>query len=360
MPGLNTTGQHDTNEYSIGRGILYFALIDALTGRPQGYRDLGNAPEFTVTPEIETLEHFSSRAGLKALDKEVVISQKLSLGFKLNNVNFQNLAALLSGETAAPTNAAIAGFASQKLYDPIELGMHYDIYDPATGRRAYDIDAVDLTVQVIAPAVQVVAAAGRTLQFATAGDTITASTGSFLTDGYRIGQKITVAGTATNNGVKTLIGVSALVLTVSDNLVDEGPLAATATIDPALTTLVVATDYTLNLVTGQVFLLTTATLAKAGDKLYMTLAADALAGVLQEVRALTATSVTGALKFVSENPVFGNKKVEFQFHQVTLKASGEISLIGDEFTELAFEAAAEQNELIAPESPSLSIRYVPQ
>ena len=79
MPGVNTTGVPNTNDYNLGRGIVYFSLLDT-NGLPTGgYRDLGNAPEFNVSFETETLEHQASRLGLKVTDKEVVISQKCKL-----------------------------------------------------------------------------------------------------------------------------------------------------------------------------------------------------------------------------------------------------------------------------------------
>ena len=76
----------------------------------------------------------------------------------------------------------------------------------------------------------ITAAGGRTLTFAASGKTITASTGSWVADGFKVGMLLTVAGTSNNNGSKTLTAVSATVLTVSETVVDEGPLSATATI----------------------------------------------------------------------------------------------------------------------------------
>lgn len=87
-----------------------------------------------------------------------------------------------------------------------------------------------------APATTVTAAGGRTLTFVEGGgsaDTIVASTGSFVTDGYYAGMLLTVAGTTNNNGTYTLATVAALTLTLAttDDLVDEGPLSATATLN---------------------------------------------------------------------------------------------------------------------------------
>lgn len=68
-----------------------------------------------------------------------------------------------------------------------------------------------------------------TVTFATAGDTITRSAGSFIADGFRAGDIVisgAVASGGANNGTKTVTTVAATVLTCSTNLTDEGPLAA--------------------------------------------------------------------------------------------------------------------------------------
>ncbi len=71
-----------------------------------------------------------------------------------------------------------------------------------------------------------------TLTFAEVGagsDTITRSVGSFVADGFAIGDVITVAGSVSNNVTAKVTGVSALVLTlgaaVADDLAAEGPVS---------------------------------------------------------------------------------------------------------------------------------------
>jgi len=82
--------------------------------------------------------------------------------------------------------------------------------------------------------VQVVSAGGRTLTFVDADpDTITASTGSFIADGYRPGMRVIVAGTGSNNGTFLIMAVSALVLILDpvETLAAEGPLSGGETLD---------------------------------------------------------------------------------------------------------------------------------
>ena len=75
--------------------------------------------------------------------------------------------------------------------------------------------------------------AAESCTFATAGDTITAAAGTpFSTAALCIGRKITISGTTNNNGVVTVTNITTSVITVAENLTDEGPVNTTfATLD---------------------------------------------------------------------------------------------------------------------------------
>lgn len=282
MP-TNLTGQPNTDDYNLGRGILYFALLD-IAGKPGAWRDLGNAPSFTITQEAETLEHQSSREGLKVTDKEVVISQAVTCAFTLDEVNSENLALLFSGAQAAHTNVAIAGFTEFAMVPngagTLQLGRWYDLVN-SSGERAYDVLAADLTVK-------------------------------------------------------------------------------TNITSPA--TMVLGTDYLLDSEMGRIFIIHTSSLAAtaiADSKgLLVTLTARAGARTVEEVRGLTQVSVKGALKFISSNPANDGQKAEYTFHQVTLKADGDISLIGDDWTTMPFTCKAERNAAADADSPYMTYRSV--
>lgn len=143
---VNTTGLPNTGDYSLGRGIVYeSAITSGDIPDLAGWRDLGNATEFNVSLETEKLEHQSSRQGLKVVDKEVVLSQKMTLNFTLDELNDQNVANFLSGVTASHTNLAIAGITSRVLSSAVVLARWYDIVD-GSNERAYDIVTGDLTI----------------------------------------------------------------------------------------------------------------------------------------------------------------------------------------------------------------------
>lgn len=277
MPGLNTTGKPKVEDYFLGRGRLYVAAINTATGKPAvtGWRDLGNIPEFNYSVENEFLEHFSSRSGLKVTDKEVLVSQKVKLTFKMDEISFDNLAIFVSGTTAVYTNAAIAGFAEHSMIVGVVLGRWYDIVN-STGQRAYDILAADLTLE--------------------------------------------------KSGAPDVA-------------------------------LVVDTDFELDLKQGRVFLKSTAVNIAAGDTLDVTLAAQAGAKAVTELRGLKATSAPVAVKFISENAANADGQQEFQFHSVSLVGEGDLGLITDEFGQLAVTGTAAKNDLADANSPFFTVRH---
>jgi hypothetical protein len=151
MPGINEAGTNNTNDYNLGRGILYFAPLDS-NDVPKDYRDLGNVTDFKLTPTIETLEHQSSRTGLKITDKEVILSEKWEISFTLDELNFENLALFMSGEANQRANTGGSALTGSDNFVVYEQGRWYDLYSDAAGRpttdpqgdRLYDIGTVDI------------------------------------------------------------------------------------------------------------------------------------------------------------------------------------------------------------------------
>lgn len=274
-----STGLPVTDNYQLGRGTLYFAELDA-NSRPKGWRDLGNSPDFKLAIEVETLQHKSSRQGLKFTDKEVTISQTVTCQFALDEFNADNLALLFSGASTTHTNVAVAGFTEWLMVPDGELalGRWYDLKN-ASHARAYDIDATKLTVK---------------------------------------------------------------------------------TNEAAPVTLVKDTDFTLDATMGRIFILSSSTKAATaigtGDGLLVTLTADATAGAINEVRALTTTNLIGALKFIAQNPADNDRQTEFVFHKISIKANGDLTLIGDDWSQASFQGAAEANATASPSSPTLTVR----
>ena len=66
---------------TLGRGIVSF--------RPDGevgYIDLGNAPTFNISQEVETLEHWTSRRATRVRNRNIVTSQKANFSITLDDL----------------------------------------------------------------------------------------------------------------------------------------------------------------------------------------------------------------------------------------------------------------------------------
>lgn len=95
---------HNTDLYSIGKGILYIGTWSGTTppNDPAGYEDVGNCTSFEVEPMVERLEHYSSRTGYRTRDKYPIIETKYTITFDLDEVAAKNLAKYLQGTLSDP------------------------------------------------------------------------------------------------------------------------------------------------------------------------------------------------------------------------------------------------------------------
>lgn len=266
MPGPNTSGTPNTQDYNLGRGVLYFASLDS-NGFPTAFRDLGNAPEFNITVSSEDLEHRSSREGKRKIDKTVVLSTDIEGSFQLDELNHENIAAVLSGEKASHTNVSVAGFSEFTMVPSTSfaIGRWFNIENDSH-ERAYNVQNSDLTVK---------------------------------------------------------------------------------TTNASPVTLTEGTDFDLDSEFGRIFIKDTTetqTAVSNSEGLDVTLAGNAQANDVNEVNALTKSSVEGALVFISENPANADHSEEYTLYKVKLQADGDISLISDqEFATLPFSFKAESN-----------------
>lgn len=83
-------------DYYVGKG----AVSIKLTG-DNNYRDVGNVTQFEFTPEIEELEHFSSREGVRTLDRTVVLQTSGSLRMVMEEFSSANMAVALLGDVGS-------------------------------------------------------------------------------------------------------------------------------------------------------------------------------------------------------------------------------------------------------------------
>lgn len=273
MPGINRTGLPQTTDYYLGRGSLHAGVIDATTGKPAHFRHLGNALAFSLNSEIETLEHHNSRSEIKAVDREIVLSQKIGITLILDEAtNFENLAFFLSGSATKDTaNAARVTVTDQLAHADAAKGFSYELVN-STGVRLYDINPGSLVVR---------------------------------------------SGGAS----------------------------------PGTTLLVENTDYTVDAKWGTIFLLTTGVTHSDGENLWFTYTSAGTEKLVDVVDMLTTSKRSIFLRFKSINAANDDKQMLVDLHSVTLKADGDLNLIGEEYAEITLTGVAEKNELGYPLAP---------
>jgi hypothetical protein len=86
-----------TENYSKGKGILYIAEYNPLTGVIGSYSDVGNAPSLEYEPKATRDPHYSSRAGYKTKDKNPVTQLEYTVRFELDELAAANIAKFMMG-----------------------------------------------------------------------------------------------------------------------------------------------------------------------------------------------------------------------------------------------------------------------
>lgn len=84
--------------YFVGKGTCTFQIDGETTAR-----DIGNAPEVELTPNVERLDHFSSRTGTRSKDRSVIVEKSGTLRVVLDEITPENLALHLAGTVTTDT-----------------------------------------------------------------------------------------------------------------------------------------------------------------------------------------------------------------------------------------------------------------
>jgi hypothetical protein len=147
--------------YHIGKGIVSFKEDGA-----SSFLDLGNAPSFLWTPNVEKKEHFSSREGVKVKDFTAITQTGATIKFTLDEINGENLAIFTLGELGTDTdgNVTVAAFKKTEIAGIIkvegtnDIGQHVDftgrISVTPSGDFSFITDADDFSTLEIEAEVQ--------------------------------------------------------------------------------------------------------------------------------------------------------------------------------------------------------------
>lgn len=92
MPTPTTTSPNVGN-LQVGKGILSFKKAGSDT-----FRDLGNVSAMTLTPNLTTLDHFTSRAGTKLKDLTIILEKASTVKITMEEFTADNLALMLCGD----------------------------------------------------------------------------------------------------------------------------------------------------------------------------------------------------------------------------------------------------------------------
>lgn len=110
---------------TLGRGEVHFALFKPGTKTPDGYRYLGNTPEFNLSVQSENLAHYSMDRGTKVKDKSVTLQTDFSGTFTCDNIDLDNLALFFQGEKTTVSQTSATG--STETITGIKQGHTYQI-----------------------------------------------------------------------------------------------------------------------------------------------------------------------------------------------------------------------------------------
>lgn len=322
----------NTENYTLGKGIVSFNKKNLTTGLYTGERDLGNAPAFSFSAAIEKLEHYSSRGGLKAKDKEVISQLTPSLAFTLDEINEANLALLTLGtvESVVQTAASVVD----------ELVKAHLGYGAQLSKRKVGVTTLAHGTVTNGPFV-----VGETVT----GGTSTA-TGKIVTVGAGY---IQVAATGTFQNAETITVTTKTATLSAAPVFVPGVLKVTNT--AGTTTYTAGTDYVVSTtnkddVIGRIWFPETSTIVDAAD---VKVTFGCVGYTYKVVRAFKETQVEGFLRFVSGNPAGGQR--ELKIWRVSLTPTGDTALIGEDWTTLGFTGEILKDETGHPDSPYFDI-----
>lgn len=139
--------------------------------------------------------------------------------------------------------------------------------------------------------------------------------------------------------IMTAAGLPAMGITAANKI-------ALTTTNATPVTLQLTTDYTVDLVTGMVFIKASTavnTAISGAEGINCTLTADVSASLVDKVAVLSDTSKKVAMKLVSINSADNNKVTIYDFHKVSLAADGDTGLITTEVSGLPMSFQVEEN-----------------
>jgi len=99
-----------SQNYTLGRGKVYFGRFPTGTTEPDVFRYIGNTPELSLTIENEVLDHFSSDEGIREKDDSVPLEVNRTGSMTCDNIEADNVALFFFGEKSTITTSAFVSW----------------------------------------------------------------------------------------------------------------------------------------------------------------------------------------------------------------------------------------------------------
>jgi hypothetical protein len=176
-----------TENYTVGKGLVFFDQFAPNTQTKQGERFLGDCKGLNIVVKSTLLDHYQSTGGVKTLDQSATIQADASGALMTENNSVENMALFFLGSTAVITQTTTAVVA--EAVGPVIPGLYYQLgVSPSNLLGANNInsaipitvkDATDTTTYVLGTDYQIDYVNGR---IQVIGSTIVA--GAILHVGY--------------------------------------------------------------------------------------------------------------------------------------------------------------------------------
>lgn len=368
----------EVQNYTVGRGRILFARFKPGTQEPDGFRYIGNSPEFNMSIESEDLDHFSSDHGIREKDDSVPLTVTRTGSMTTDNIVPENVAMFFFGTTSVIAQVLQAG--ESEVFADVKPGYIYKLGQ--TAARPFGFSGISKNGFNLALVGATLVAATGTLTFSgagTEGDTI--SIGGFdytlravpvapfdvdigataaLTAANLVAAITAGADAGTAYGTGTLAhpdvtaSAATAVITVTALVTGTGGNAITTTEDGTGaswgaatlsggtgTSYVEGTDYTMDYEAGNLSILSGGAIASGVDvEAFYTVRASTRTQIISGDR-----PVEGAMQYVSANP----KGDQFNWYMpwVKITPNGDYALKGDEWQTIPFNI-----ETLKPEGAS--------
>jgi len=117
-------GNQTIGNQTLGRGEIHFSLFR--TGyTPDGFRYVGNTPEFSYTSNLEKLDHFSSDHGIREKDKSVVLQTDFTASLTMDDIQADNLALTMFGSASVLAQSAASSLT--ETFTDVTPGLGYQV-----------------------------------------------------------------------------------------------------------------------------------------------------------------------------------------------------------------------------------------